>query len=73
MHYLFCARKSFENNPEWFAVAGAKRGVSDMSIKGLTYRFGDKAVQLLQPRADEGTNPVCAVNVIVTNQNANYL
>lgn len=49
-HYLVCAKKAFNAFSEWYAVAGYTRGVSPMSVTGLGAKFGDAAVQALQPR-----------------------
>lgn len=49
-HYLVCAKKAFNAFSEWYAVAGYTRGVSPMTVTGLGAKFGDAAVEALQPR-----------------------
>jgi hypothetical protein len=49
-HYLVCTKKAFNAFSEWYAVAGYTRGVSPMTVTGLGAKFGDAAVEALQPR-----------------------
>lgn len=83
-HYLACASKADEKFAEWYAVAGYTRGISDYSIATVGCKFGETAIQALEPRMatstgvkDEVTgdeiNTEAAVNLIVKIKNAYYL
>ena len=71
-HYLACARKAAAQYPEWFAVSGYTRGVANMTIRGVGYKFGDAAVQALQPRSAIAGGGV-AINLIINLKGAYYL
>lgn len=50
-HYLACAANSSNNNySEWYANAGYTRGVSKYTIESTGCKFGEIAVQALEPR-----------------------
>lgn len=80
-HYLVCAKKAFNAFSEWYAVAGYTRGVSPLTVTGLGAKFGDAAVEALQPRVYteiESTNPIKpifknAVNVISNVKGVPYM
>lgn len=59
-HYLACAANSANNNySEWYANAGYTRGVSSYSIRTTGCKFGEIAIQSLEPRfvLKVGTTP----------------
>ena len=87
-HYLACAANSANNNfKEWYANAGYTRGVSKYTIESTGCKFGEVAIQSLEPRFllnvgkelnDEGTayndvNTSVAVNLIVKIKSSYYL
>ena len=81
-HYLACAAKAFENYNEWYAVAGFTRGVSNYTIKSTGFKFGEIAIQALEPRMiteigeDSNGNKINverAINLIVKIKNNYYL
>ena len=73
-HYLACAAKAAENYNEWYANAGYTRGISDYSIAAVGYKFGEAAIDLLEPRNDKGgDNTNKAVNLIVKIKNSYFL
>jgi hypothetical protein len=49
-HYLACAAKAAENYNEWYANAGYTRGVCNYTIESTGCKFGEVAVQALEPR-----------------------
>ena len=71
-HYLACAAKAAENYNEWYAVAGYTRGVSSYSINSVGCKFGEEAVQALEPRYQKNGLSV-AVNLIIKVKNNYYL
>ena len=71
-HYLACAAKAAENYNEWYAVAGYTRGVSSYSINSIGCKFGEEAVQALEPRYQKNGLKV-AVNLIIKVKNNYYL
>ena len=71
-HYLACAAKAAENYNEWYAVAGYTRGVSSYSINSVGCKFGEEAVQALEPRYQKNGLKV-AVNLIIKVKNNYYL
>lgn len=71
-HYLACAAKAAENYKEWYAVAGYTRGVSSYSINSIGCKFGEEAVQALEPRYQKNGLTV-AVNLIIKVKNNYYL
>lgn len=71
-HYLACAAKAAENYNEWYAVAGYTRGVSSYSINSIGCKFGEEAVQALEPRYQKNGLEV-AVNLIIKVKNNYYL
>lgn len=71
-HYLACAAKAAENYNEWYAVAGYTRGVSSYSINSIGCKFGEEAVQALEPRYQKNGLTV-AVNLIIKVKNNYYL
>lgn len=69
-NYLVCFNRQLANYPEWFATAGATRGVSPLANITPTVLLGDADINLLQPRSggkddiNEGhlaTNVVCNI------------
>ena len=79
-HYLACAARARENYNEWYAVAGYTRGISKYSVNGLGFKFGEAAIDALEPRysktikAKAGTDTKTktfdkAVNLIVKMKN----
>lgn len=77
-HYLACAARARENYSEWYAVAGYTRGISKYSVNGLGFKFGEAAIDALEPRysktikAKAGTGTKTfdkAVNLIVKMKN----
>lgn len=71
-HYLACAARAFENYNEWYAIAGVTRGVSKYSIATTGIKLGDAAIDILEPRNNEGDAEV-AVNLIVKIKGNYYL
>ncbi len=49
-HYLACAARALENYNEWYAIAGHTRGISKYSVNGLGFKFGEAAIDALEPR-----------------------
>jgi hypothetical protein len=87
-HYLACAANSSNNNfSEWYANAGYTRGVSRYTIESTGCKFGEAAIQALEPRfmvkvgkepnetntAYNDINTVVAVNLIVKIKSSYYL
>lgn len=87
-HYLACAANSKNSNfAEWYANAGYTRGVAKYTIESTGCKFGEIAVQSLEPRFllnvgkelnDEGTayndiNTSVAVNLIIKIKSSYYL
>jgi hypothetical protein len=71
-HYLACAAKALENYNEWYAVAGYTRGISRYAIESVGCKFGETAINELEPRNNSnGANR--AANLIVKIKNAYYL
>ena len=75
-HYLACAARARENYNEWYAVAGYTRGISKYSVNGLGFKFGEAAIDALEPRYSKtiGTGKDAktfdkAVNLIVKMKN----
>ena len=51
VHYLLCAIYARQHNfDEWFAVAGYNRGVCKYTVSGTGYKFGEVAMNQLEPR-----------------------
>ncbi len=87
-HYLACAANSSNNNfSEWYANAGYTRGVAKYTIESTGCKFGEIAIQSLEPRfllkvgqelnktGDEyiDINTSVAVNLIVKIKSSYYL
>jgi hypothetical protein len=79
-HYLACAARSANSNyNEWYANAGYTRGVSSYSIKATGCKFGEIAIQALEPRfklkvgSTTNTQTEAAVNLIVNIKGSYYL
>lgn len=86
-HYLACAANSANNNfSEWYANAGYTRGVSKYTIESTGCKFGEIAIQSLEPRFllnvgktkdKDGkyveVNTSVAVNLIVKIKSSYYL
>lgn len=79
-HYLACAAKSANSNySEWYANAGYTRGVSKYSIRATGCKFGEIAIQALEPRfklnvgSTTNTKTETAVNLIVNIKGSYYL
>ena len=78
-HYLACfARSVFvNNNAEWFAPAGLVRGVSSFTVTRGEIKFGEIAVNKLEPRfipESAGTDGLKhAVNIVECVRNNYYL
>jgi hypothetical protein len=87
-HYLACAANSSNNNfSEWYANAGYTRGVAKYTIESTGCKFGEAAIQALEPRFmlkvgkelnEEKTawidiNTVVAINLIVKIKSSYYL
>ena len=87
-HYLACAANSSNNNfSEWYANAGYTRGVAKYTIESTGCKFGEVAIQALEPRFmlkvgkelnEKGTafndiNTVVAINLIVKIKSSYYL
>jgi hypothetical protein len=87
-HYLACAANSANNNfSEWYANAGYTRGVSKYTIESTGCKFGEIAIQSLEPRfllkvgkelnedktAWVDINTSVAVNLIVKIKSSYYL
>ena len=70
-HYLACAAKAFRSYNEWYAVAGYNRGVSDLVVKSTKVKFGDYAVNALQPRKRD--TACSAINIICNIRNNYYI
>ena len=73
-HYLACAAKAAENYNEWYAIAGYSRGISPYNIAAIGCKFGEAAVDALEPRY-QATNDNLdkAVNLIIKVKNNFYL
>jgi hypothetical protein len=73
-HYLACAAKASDNFNEWYAIAGYTRGVSDYTIDSVGCKFGESAIDILEPRNYKGDGyPSRAVNLIVKIKNSYFL
>jgi hypothetical protein len=87
-HYLACAANSSNNNfSEWYANAGYTRGVAKYTIESTGCKFGEVAIQALEPRfmlkvgkelnasgkAYNDINTVVAINLIVKIKSSYYL
>lgn len=87
-HYLACAANSSNNNfNEWYANAGYTRGVAKYTIESTGCKFGEAAIQALEPRFmikvgkelnERGTayndiNTVVAINLIAKIKSSYYL
>jgi hypothetical protein len=87
-HYLACAANSSNNNfNEWYANAGYTRGVARYTIESTGCKFGEVAIQALEPRfmlkvgkepnatntAYVDINTVVAINLIVKIKSSYYL
>jgi hypothetical protein len=73
-HYLVCAAEAFESYAEWFAVAGYTRGVSsEYKVLSTGVKFGEAAINALEPRYTDAGSVARAVNLIVKIKNAYYL
>lgn len=72
-HYLACAANAFSNFNEWYAVAGYTRGVSRLSVVGTGAKFGDLAVEELQPRTKVDGGVDKAVNLVINLKGTYYL
>jgi hypothetical protein len=87
-HYLACAANSSNNNfSEWYANAGYTRGVAKYTIESTGCKFGEVAIQALEPRfmlkvgkelnekktAFNDINTVVAINLIVKIKSSYYL
>jgi hypothetical protein len=87
-HYLACAANSANNNfSEWYANAGYTRGVAKYTIESTGCKFGEAAIQALEPRFmikvgkekdATGTawidiNTTVAINLIVKIKSSYYL
>jgi hypothetical protein len=85
-HYLACAAKASENYNEWYANAGYTRGVCKYNIASTGCKFGEMAIQALEPRStntpfsykdtagkSKTQNVTSAVNLIVKIKNSYYL
>lgn len=64
-HYLACAAKAAENYNEWYAVAGYNRGISKYAIESVGCKFGEAAINALEPRHVTSEGVHRAVNLIV--------
>ena len=62
-HYLACAARNAANYSEWYANAGYTRGISNFTIVRTGYKFGEAAIQALEPRYSGSTSK--AINLIV--------
>lgn len=71
-HYLACAARAAENYNEWYAIAGYTRGVSSYVIENIGCKFGEAAIELLEPRTSDG-GIERSVNLITKIKNAYYL
>ena len=49
-HYLACAARAAENFSEWYAVAGYTRGISKYTVESVGCKFGEAAIDALEPR-----------------------
>ena len=73
-HYLACAAKTAERFNEWYAVAGYQRGICNLPIKAVGCRFGEEAINALQPRYKNDTNNLnVAANLITSIKGSYYL
>lgn len=73
-HYLACMAHSTEDlgYNEWYAASGFERGVSKFKVIGTTYKFGEIAVNALQPRClKSGVNK--SINLIIKIRDIYYL
>lgn len=71
--YLFAYARSIKNNPEWFAVAGFDRGIIP-ELSRVKHKFSSAEVNLLQRRADDGTDNVgIAINAIAYIRPAGFV
>lgn len=72
-YYLSCFSKAFTTNyPEWFAISGYTRGVSDYTQIMPGAKFGDVLINQLEPR-NSLAGIKFAVNVIATIRGEYYL
>ena len=73
-HYLVCATEAFATYPEWFAVAGYTRGISsDYKVLTTGVKFGEAAINALEPRNKSQDGIEKAINLIVKIKNSYYL
>lgn len=67
-HYLACAAQAFTRYPEWFAVSGYTRGVSNLNVIGTSITLGEAAVNALQSR----NSSLPGVNLVIKLRNGYY-
>lgn len=67
-HYLACAAQAFTRYPEWFAVSGYTRGVSNLNVIGTSITLGEAAVNALQSR----DSSKAGVNLVIKLRNGYY-
>lgn len=75
-HYLACFINSLSSGfAEWYAAAGYTRGVSSYVIDKTSVKFGEIAINALEPRfiKSQSTDPKFACNVIANFRGSYYL
>lgn len=76
-HYLACFLSSLKQGfAEWYAVAGYTRGTSSYMIDHASVKFGEIAINALEPRSwddPEADYPKFACNVIACFRGSYYL
>lgn len=75
-HYLACFISSLKSGfAEWYAAAGYTRGVSSYVIDHTSVKFGEIAINALEPRnrVNEESSPKFACNVIANFRGSYYL
>jgi len=71
-YYLACASYASETFNEWYAIAGYTRGICKYSIAAVGCKFGEAAIQELEPRVS--TNGLGkSVNLITKVKKSFYL
>lgn len=75
-HYLACFINSLKLGfAEWYAAAGYTRGVANYVIDHTSVKFGEIAINALEPRniEDQSSQPRFACNVIANFRGSYYL
>ena len=74
VHHLLCFNESIKRYPDWFAAAGAQRGVCPLTVESADLEFGDAEINYLQSRTyDASKGDFYAINPIAQIRPYGYL